>query len=553
MKIDTTKGKELLDHAQDIRALYANRDKMFDLYDNMFLMKWEDYPKDNNLKLTMSPDARNAVLGATRLMVSTDPIWHVPEEKERGNGSERKIEKAAGNMWNISGKIKGSPIHYDAVLSSLLYGECHIAVTSTADLLGYSKKTKHGVKRIERIERKTPYLFEVWNPRNGYAEFDSLGMSAYYRVVKITAREARARYGDMISNEKSDTTELDLGIFYDSDQYAIFVDDTCVHLEDHGLPFIPVSCTITDGSMMFEQPEDQRQPMLYSLLKSGLWSRQNLMLTVLYTMVFAIGANALFVHTAPLNNPDKKLVVDHSTAGGAVELEAGERFEVLLNKGVIDPSMMTALDIAENKSSESTIYRQALGEQLKGNPAFSTVAMLSQSGRLPLVSTQKRGGWGIASAMEIALNWYKENGKAHDAMGFEPREMPEDVQIEANLDVKLPQDKLQLANIAQILKNAKLADDEWIHQNIMNIEDTEGMKEKIWSQEASELLFQQFMQQMAQQQMMQAQQQTMPQQQVNAGAQMPEGQGQMVQGMPPQAAGMLPGEGQAAAPEGGAV
>lgn len=557
MTTDIRLANQLYEHAIEIKQAQAQRDQAFQAYENMYLLDWTDKPKGDNLKTTMSPDARNAVLGAVRLMTSTEPLFSVPGEKERRGDTEEKIERAANNIWQLAGRVAQNPIHYDAVLSAILYGETHIAITSTVDMAAHARKAKSGVMRADRIASLTPFLFESWNPRQGYAEFDALGLSAYYRLSKVRAREVRSRFGEWYKPEANLDDMVELGIFYDLENYAVWVDGTPIYTEKHGKPYIPISVTVTEGSMLFDKPENQRQPMLYTLRKSGLWERQNLMLTVLFTQVFGVGANAMFIHTAPQGNPDKRLDIDFSKPGGVVELQAGEQFQAMSNKGVIDPSITEAMNIAEQKTMESTIYRQALGEAVKGSPAFSTVALLSQSGRLPLISPQKRTGWGIANAMEIALYLYKMGGKNHEGIDLQPKDIPDNLMLEAALDVKLPQDKLQLANIAQMLVNARLTSKDWTRENILNIGQSSAMDEDIWSEQAAEGLFAQFMQQKMQEaqqkqaMQMQAQQQAMmPQQpEMTAGAGMPEGQGEMVQGgLPPQQAGMIPGEGQGAVP-----
>ena len=88
------------------------------------------------------------------------------------------------------------------------------------------------------------------------------------------------------------------------------------------------------------------------------------------------------------------------------------------------------------------------------------VALLNQAGRLPLAGPQERLGWMIAELGEIALEWYRTQGQTYtyteagSRQELNPKDIPEDVELTANLDVNLPQDKLQAANVASILMQA---------------------------------------------------------------------------------------------------
>lgn len=583
-KLDQNIFEVIKEHADDIESQYSDRNRLFTEMENMYLMDWPTKPNDPEVKITMSPDARNAVLGAVRLMTATDPVWTVPGDKGNKSEEDSKIEQAAASIWDTAGRVQQAPIHYDAVLSSLVYGEVHIPITRTLDLVDFAKQNKMGQDRAERLAADTPFLFEVWNPKDGYPEFDTLGLCSYYRKAKVRAGTLKARFGELVAElltGKKASDEVELGIFYDLENYGVWIDDKPVIAEEHKLPFIPIAATVTEGSRMFGQMKHTRQPLLYTLQKSGLWERQNLTMTVLYTHLYQMGINPVFLHTAPPGKPEKTMA-DLDFASGVVDLEPGEGLAPMMTKGIIDPSFSIAMDIAEGKTQSSTIYSQALGEPIGGSPAFSTVALLSQSGRLPLINTQKRGGWAIAEAMRIALNWYKDEGQQCEGIELKPSEVPDHLQLEVKLDVSLPQDKLQMANIANILTQGDdpLVTKEWARENILNEGQSDQMTEEIWAERAATEMYRMFLQgQLAQQQqamqaaMMQQQQAMMPQQGppgmppgmppemmqgggmppemagMGAGPGMAPGQAEMMQGgLPPQMAGMIPGQGQAAMP-----
>lgn len=347
---------EVKEHADDLKNAYSKRDSEYEEYEKMYLLEWKENIKQDNVKLTLSPDPRNAVLGVVRLLTMTDPVFRIPKELSENIMVSDEIEKMVSKWWMESGKISSIPLHRDAVLSAALYGEVHISVSSTQDMLEYvkgkggdSKRNKGIIARAERLAERTPFLFEILNPKQGYPEFDTFGLSAYYRKVSVNRARLLGQFGNLVAEivegMGNDETK-DLSIWYDAQNYAVWVDDIPIIAEEHGLPDIPISVVLTDGSMIYEKPEHQRQPFLYGLKKSGFWERSNLVLTVLYTSLFNVGINPTFVHVAPPNKPDKEVVYDASKIGGVLNLEAGEQFSLLNTNGLLDSNTLEAFSLA---------------------------------------------------------------------------------------------------------------------------------------------------------------------------------------------------------------
>lgn len=570
IEIDLTEYDRIKEQGDSLKSIYAERNANFKAFEDMYLMDWTEPRKPGvTLSKTISPDARNAIHGAVRLMVATDPLFNVAVDKQARTDATEKIERAASYIWMQASRVYGSPVHYDAILSSLLYGEQHIAITDTSEMVEHAKQVKRSkafVARAEKIAATTPFTFDIWNPKDAYIERDNYGLTAYLLVKKVKAGEIRSRFGDAaysVLESKAPADEVELKIWYDLEWYMVSIDDTPVICRPHDLISIPIIATLADGTRLFGKPEHQSQPFLYTLYKSGMWQRQNLSLTVLYTLIEQIGMMPTFIHRQPQNrqgNEPKSVEVDHSLLGGMIDLEYSEELTMLDKSRIIDPSLKMGMDVAEAKANESTMYKVALGQPLSSGTAFSSYSLLAQSGRVPLISVQKRGGWGIAEAVELALRFYKDGGKKHQALDLTPSEIPDTLQLDARLDIALPQDKLQMANIAQMLVNSGLATREWARENVLNINQSRQMDDDIWAERAADTQYMAWLQQQQQQAAMstQPQQPMMPPggaetqmipPEMQAGAMMPGGQGEMVQGgLPPQMAGMLPGQGEAAVP-----
>lgn len=141
-------------------------------------------------------------------------------------------------------------------------------------------------------------------------------------------------------------------------------------------------------------------------------------------------------------------------------------------------------------------------------------------------------------------------------MEFDPTEIPADIIIEANLEVDLPQDQMNQANIAHLVTQAGLASRRWAREKILNIGQSDEMDKEIWDEEASTQEFQRIlMTMMQQQQQMQMAQQQMPPEEAQRGMVSPGSAMQAQAGLtpaqrpgtrpaPPMGEGMPPQEGE---------
>ena len=541
----------IMDKASELKSKYAERDELYDELEQMTFMDWsgksEAQKKAANVKVTVSPDARNQLLAAVQLMSTSDPHFRVPGAKNF-MGNESKIEKFVQALWVETNKLAGTSLLYDLIFSSLLYGEAHIATTEMKEYVShYEKMGLAYEKRAKRAAKRSPVMFRAMNPHECYTEYDNLGLVEHYRKSKVSAKKVAGDWGDegvKAVGNLSDSDDVVYNEWWDLEKHCVWLNEGETILDvEHKLPFIPIESAITDGSQkLFGEVKYQRQPFLYAVAKSGLWDRQNLTLSALYTLIFGIGFSPLFAYQR--SQPGKELEVDLSRPFNTINLDPGESLTALA-RNVIDPSVLQGMEIANSLVEDSTIYRTARGQTIGANAAYSTHALLSQSGRLPLMTPQKRIEWILSMAMERCLERLSTNGVGGSMVEklLEDVKVPEDVTVETMLDVRLPQDKLQAANIATSLKQAGLVSDEWIQSNLLQIEQPEDMRKQVMTEQFINLQFQQFMQKtMAQQQQAQAPQppQAVPQQQLTPEmmAQMAGGGAPVEEAIPPVPGGM---------------
>jgi hypothetical protein len=537
--------EEALEHANSLVDDYYDQKELMEDMDAMYFLEWDDKPAGKEFKFTTSPTARNTLLGAIRLMSSTEPNFIVPFDKNNDTAKRQseKIEKICKTIWYHSGRFRGVPLEQPAVESLLRYGMMVLAITPTEslkDIFIRDGASKAQIRQIERLVESTPYLIEAWDPKGVYPEWGRFGLTAVYREVEMTLAEAIQQFGekpvekvlgDKVKNLNdrvwyADYWNLDKHIAWITGTYdgiAKVVAGEPIVDKEHGLPCIPIVVQTSEGSYIDAERDRQALPFLYTVKKSGLWERQNLELTVLYTNMFDLAANPTYEYQTI--SEDGQIDIDYSVPGGVVRTRPGEYYR-LIPKDVFNKDMMHGLTIANQLVEESTIHQQALGGTggLGANTAFSTVSLLNQVGRLPLTAPQKRGGWGIGTALELVMEMIKDSGdkqklKSREGfIDFDPDEIPDDLIIEARLEVSLPQDQLTQANVATYLTQSGLASRRWARENILQIGQSEEMEKEIWDDQAAAQEYQktlmkfQQMEMMAQQQMMgqQGQQPPMP-------------------------------------------
>ena len=485
--------KEIVTHARDLKSVHGIRDAEFDEYEKMYLMDFHaensEFSDQDIMKLTPSPSARNKVLNACRLMMSQEPVFDI-NAHGYDQGKIEAIEKSISRWWDQSGRAIKRPLHYDMILSALLYDEMHTSITIMDDYKAYNKKDR----RAERVSRITPILFQSWNPREGYPEFDELGLCGYYRETKVRWSYVAQKYKELLKDNysyfnKKSTDNVALKLWYDLEHYAIWInDDDPLVCEEHNLPCIPIDVTLVNGSSFFEKEEDRRQPLLFSLNRSHLWERESLLYTVLYSLLFTMGVTPTFVYKT---DTEDDLNLQQDGAISYYVMRKGDTLDPLDSKGILPPEVQRLSEITGGLIDESTMYSTAFGEKNFNSQTFSETSLLQQAARLPLIGPQRLGGFGISSTIEMALMMLKERGINFDKNGYEIKasEIPDDIEVKAKLDVILPQEKLQMVNIGLNMQKLGMPD-EYIQNNLLGITNTKELKRQFVQQQAEASLFQ---------------------------------------------------------------
>ena len=503
----------ILDHSQELKDQYSTRDARFEYYEDMFNMNWKhDIRRKkaaDTIKQTISPTARNKVLGAWRLLISQDPKFKVRSDEAEPENIE-KLEKFISTVWQRAGKVNGRPLHHDIILSMLLYGEAHIGINTIQDFKAFNPEDK----RVDRVGKLTPVLFDVWNPKTGYPEFDKFGLTAFYREVQVEKSWVRTNYAELLKDNPALEKKMNgkgsvtLKTFYDLKYYSVNIDYDNIICCEHGLPCIPISVTMSDGSSMFDRTEQSRQPLLYTLAQSRLWERENLYLTVTTSNLFALGCMPMVAYTHDTNT---KLNINNDSGVLVADLARGETLDFVQSKGFLTQEMQSMGQMYKDYIDQSTVMNTAFGEG-GGSSSFSESSLLAVSARLPLVSTQIQCGMALSNAVDLALLTMKERkiSYKHDDIEFKYKDIPSEYEITCKLDMTQPQERLQRANEAAIILANGLASKQWTQENTIGVENTEEMSQQMLDEKAEAALvdykIQEMIQDLQQQKQMEMQQ-----------------------------------------------
>lgn len=486
--------EEIRQHANDLKSQFSKRNQEFETYEDMYLMNGSEGTRGNEtVKLTVSPTAHNKVVGAKRLLQSQKVRFDV-HSNIATKAEIDQLEQLIGNWWNNMYSVNGKPLMNEIIHSAALYSDVHIGLTFLEDYKKYNSKDT----RVERLARRTPVLFEVWNPRFGYAERDALGLSAYYQELKVPFSYIKNVYGSFVKEEdnRKETTSVTLKRFWDMENYAFWYEDILLDCGPHGLPCIPISVSSTEGSELFEKQEDKYEPLLFALKRSSLWERENLVLTTLYTTAAAIAFTPTFKWKTD-SNEDLRVEIDDGIQ--YYRLNKGDDVEAITNKGVFTREIGDVIQLTTNLIDNSTVYDTAFGTG-GGSSSFSESTLLAQSARLPLVPLQKTVGSAIGDIVQIALDIMREKGInfKFGEVDIKAKDLPEDMVIDAKLDVILPQERTQLAATAATINSNGLASMEWVRSEIMGISNNDKMEKQIAQERVSQALAEYYTQKMVQ-------------------------------------------------------
>jgi hypothetical protein len=462
---------EIKARAKAIETTFSQRGTMFKRYREMYFMDNMERPKDQNVDkndwaLTASPTSRNEVTGMKRLLDTSELQVKVLEGNMPSRNSD-KIEAALKRMLDVSGEGRDARVESDAMLSAVLYGPVVLAAEAIQDSLTIKGIPEYKKNYLQKQAKRSPFIIRAINPEESYIERDEGLVTLHLWKYKLLGGKLKSRWGVA---EAKGNTEYTVWDVFTPEYHLVWADGIgkVLYAEKHNLNCVPITTSTSGGTELFHKPEERINSFLFAKAKADIDRRENMVLTALFTQIKRRGLLGSMYWIDPENAPDD-ITINYQNG---VMYAKGKVTAV--NDKIIDPIIMQAKQLLDELSGESTIRGQTLGDNAPGS-TFSALAMLSSAGKLPMVDSQRALG---AAFRDIFLHiLYRIKTEVIQNTLIEPMDIPDDIDLEVTFEPRLPQDQLRNAQVAASLGDK--VSTEWIHTNLLQINDTPAMEKQI--------------------------------------------------------------------------
>ena len=567
------KAEEYRDIAEEMERNDSQRDQKFLAIDRMHNVQWE-MPKEwkntdwiRKYPSTKPADALDTAIRALSTKeprLSLMPILPNPETKanfeiiERGlMWSWRQIGKRS--QFNPTRAIVTSAIKYDEICAQLVHIPSHNKAIK--ELTGKSYGSNGDFQLI------------VHNPRNVHVQYSDYGFERVvlckrqplHKVIDFWGKAAEDLRKQIDGDTHTAMTDMvEVYDYWDKDTRYVWVEgvDNSINYDlmkptEHGLGFIPWTCRV-GGSNLEDLTENQRRPLLNSILNGDLWNTSNLFRSLMLSLAMARAAEPTIKSTSPTGDG---VDIDATEALGQFKLKPGEDM-TKLPPSEIGQSIQGMYQLLGGEMETSAGINLLQMNQMPSGMAFATYNALLQSAMGSINPHKQTAELAIADVFSLMAEWIKYSGM--NLVSYDDRKsnlsngmltygtqevitidmLPE--RMDFNPDVKLteyiPSDEMGKINamvmlvknlnypIARALETIDVADpkialEEWGQEQMTQASILEEVKDLQFDSELIRQQKQMQQQQMQQQEMLAQQQQMQPQP--------PQMQPQM-QGIPPQ-------------------
>lgn len=469
-----------------VKTSYAQRDILFQRYEDIYFMKNIETPKDsgvdpNDWKVTASPGGRDKVTGLKRILDTSEIHIKVKDREGEEVHNSDKIEAALKEMLRISGEYRPARIERDSNLSSVLYGPVVLTCNAVDDLLevkkNYQEKTadKFVYSQLRTIRARTPFLFESINAKESYPVWGRYGLSGHLQEYTLKGYEIKEEWGCDPEKFKDDMDYTVQDFFHytqrlvESNGVTLFADEWLkvnAAGEFEGVTSIPIFVRYAGGSTLFHKPEEQLQSFLYSYAKGEWDKRENLFWTYLFTAIYTQGLPGPVI----IQDPEDDTPIEIDYRGGVKLIRAKGKLE---NIQVIDGDVLQLKALMENQTSMSTIQEQTIGGAAESS-TFSSYVMQVNAGKLPAIDPTEAQEQAYRDLFLHVLQRIKSEGI--ESQLLMPEDIPADVDLDVTMEPDLSQDDLRNSQIvAQLKQSGANVSDEWLNTNLLKIPDSAAM------------------------------------------------------------------------------
>lgn len=424
------KLEEYLNIADEMLQNDAARDDKFLRIDAMHNVDWEmpeSWRQTEWIRKYPSTKPADALDAAIRALSTKEPHLSVlpllPNEETRA--VFERIERGLMWVWRQMGRrgqfnptraIVTSAIKYDEITAQLVHIPTH---NKGMTALGHNRKMQSGYGDFSLI---------VHNPRNVHVQYSDLGFERvvlckrmpYHKIIDFWGRNAGKLRESIEGDSHTALTDLaDVYDYMDGDVRCVWVGRGAEYVlmepTEHGLGFIPWACRV-GGSNLEDLTENQRRPMLNTLLSGDLWHTSNLFRSLMLSLTMARAAEPTIASETPTG---EGVDVDATEPIGQIKSRPGEK--------------VTKLPPSEIGQSIQGMYQMLGGEmetsaginllQMNSAPsgmAFATYNAMMQAAMASINPHKQTAELAIADIFGLMVSWSKYSGK--DLVSYDDRQ-----------------------------------------------------------------------------------------------------------------------------------
>lgn len=555
---------------------------IYNQYENMVHGRWNlpDGLTAAGIHKVVISDPYDAMNSLRRILARDIPKFkvHPIAPTEGSKAVANRLEKGLVWMYKQAAERRDTDLTADLAWSVGLYGQGIGQVVYLPNEIEAREAFKGDTRGLQDALQDGPFLVETHNPKYVHIIRNSYGLQGVLTKKILRATEAMSFWGEYAGSLKRKIDKMS-----DDERYKAYVtqydywekgkrtvwclisehantimepdDKSAVKImveEDYGLPFLPWFARLT-GSGLEQETKDKIQPMLKTLVDTGLYETQNTLETMIMSKAIKLYGRPTLVEEGP--NPAESQV-DYAPENLADTLKAPPGNTVRpLDQQVLDQALLAMSDRGSSRIDKSTVARLLQTGEFPSGMAATAINIVTQSAVESIGPFRRATEFCIADIAKLMLRHIHADGKplvldgASDAaqLIIGPNDInPQYLYLEAELTSVGPSDDVALANAAQMWANIGMSQEK-IFERAGNTDPREVIKQR-HREQFEEALHQSKladiardtaakdaqMQMQLQMQMMQAQAAAQPQQQVAQTA----GSGMSGQGVNPAAGGM---------------
>lgn len=474
---------------EDDKLLHA----IYDQYESMVHGRWSLPAEltDAGVHKVVISDPYDAMNSLRRILARDIPKFkvHPVAPTEGSKVVANNMEKALVWLYKQATERRDTDLTADIAWSIGLYGQSLGQVIYLPNEIEARDAFKGDTRGLQDALAEGPFLVELHNPKFVHTIRNSYGLQGVLTKKIMRATEALSFWGeyagtlkgkiDKLSEDekyKAYVTQYD---YWDKGKRTVWCligdkpntilepdDKSAVKImveEDYGLPFLPWFSRLT-GSGLEQETKDKIQPMLKTLVDTGLYETQNTLETMIMSKAIKLYGRPTLVEEGP--NP-AEAQVDYAPENLPDTLKAPPGNTVRpLDQQVLDQALLAMSDRGSSRIDKSTVARLLQTGEFPSGMAASAINIVTQSAVESIGPFRRATEFCLADAAKLFLRHVHADGKPLVVNGASDSQQliisPADINpsylyVEAQLTSVGPSDDVALANAAQMWGNVGMS------------------------------------------------------------------------------------------------